>query len=508
MSATRPAAIEPFVGGWVRIEGDDGTTSFSATGWLRANAPGSALPFAVHDAMGGIFQLDPSTVVDVVPAPPPPGIPAARAPSPEQRSVSQMLEATAHLAALIQSQEESADRQRRLMHETAAAQHATAEAQRLALLEQTNAANAAGELRARRAEEHLTTAETAAAAQRQALLEQTNAANAAAELPRAWRSEEPFAAAETAAAAREERLAAHEAAEARDQRAADDRRRDAEAAEARERRSAEAQRALLDTMAAIATEVRSLSTRVERLSTHRASASPVPINPGGSPVPSPEHRPGPELPPPPQFASTGFAGSTATIEASVLALIARDEEAARHKLPIWSSHDISPKLGADIFSAAQRTSLTKIPELCILRAESDFDELKLTIRGLADVVIELETLGSPALIETHFRTLLRRGTGREEAALSPERFVALQSSLTLLSTSSRPRALSDLALFALRLAPAYAKATARLERILVASISVRPRSVTGSALDGSTTPHRHDTQRGRAAVDVAHPLLF
>ncbi len=454
MSATRGANLNAHVGFWVRVEVDDGTTTFAAVGWLR-QAGGE---WTVTDLVGGVFGLAGHNIVDVVRLDPPaprPGFPAARAPSPEDRAISpeQLLAATA-------------------------AQHAASEAQRLALLEATT-----------RVQTRLETADANAAAQRQAILEQSSAAEAAA------------AARERRAG--EERLAAHQAAEARDRRAAEVQTRATEERlqlrmiveqhsqqqlqliQEQHLQLQQQQRHEADRQASVFNEIvdqlRALSNRVDRLSPS-GSASPLP-------------RRDPDLNAPPPFPSMGNnTTSVPASEASVLALIARDEEAARHKLPIWSSHDISAKAGADIFSPAQRSALSRVPELCILRAEGDFDELKLTIRALADAVIELETLGSPAVIETHFRTLLRRGTGREEAALSPERFVALQSSLTLLTTSSRPRALIDLALFALRLAPAYAKATARLERILVASISVRPGSVkqvqrwTARQLPTGTTP--------------------
>ena len=75
---------------------------------------------------------------------------ASPVPSLEQRSASpeQVLEATTQLATLLQQQEEVANRQRRHLHDSAAAQHASAEAQRLVVLEQVTAANAAAEVRA------------------------------------------------------------------------------------------------------------------------------------------------------------------------------------------------------------------------------------------------------------------------------------------------------------------------------------------------------------------------
>jgi hypothetical protein len=127
----------------------------------------------------------------------------------------------------------------------------------------------------------------------------------------------------------------------------------------------------------------------------------------------------------------------------------------------------------EIFSVAQVDQLRRLPELSLLRAEPDFDDLRLAVRALADQAALLEPMSVEA-IERHLVTLLRRG--REEAAISPERFVSLRGSIDLLATASRPRALFDIALFAVRLLPAYSKQSARLDRLLVASIAVRPGS--------------------------------
>ncbi len=413
MSAARSADLRPFVGAWVSVECDDGSAAFSATGWLRATAPGSALPFAVHDAMGGIFALDPSTVVTVgitatappAGARPPPA--AARAPSPESRAISpeQILAATA-------------------------AQHAASEAQRLALLEATNAANAAARDR-----------EASAESQREQLRVATlSAASAAAERDTNARTRE--------AAAEAQRMQLHAQGEALHNAMNEIRQQFA----SQQQQHQQQQQLVLSAL--------------ERLSQQRPSGtSPVPGG-DGSPLP---RREGPMAPPP------SFTPSPTPSDASVAAILARDEERVLASGPLWCSHTIPTRAGLDIFTSAQRNVLLSLPCLSLLRAEADFDETRLTIRHLADAAIALQPHRSIEAIESHLLALMRRG-GRDEAAVTPERFLSLRSAMNLLNSTARCQALFDLAIFALRVQPAYAKNGARLDRIVIASLSVQPGS--------------------------------
>ncbi len=216
----------------------------------------------------------------------------------------------------------------------------------------------------------------------------------------------------------------------------------------------------------IVDQLRALSNRVDRLS------------PSGSVSPLP--RRDVDLAAPPPFVSsmghhtTSVPESTATTP-DVVAFLARDESLRREKAPLWSSHEITALPGMDIFTAPQRQVLLTLPALHLLRAEPEFDDLKLAIRHLADATITLQGLRTIGELERHLLTLMRRG-GREDAAVTPERWLSLRSAMKLLNTEGRGQALFELAIFALRVHPAFAKNGTRLDRLVVAALAVQPGS--------------------------------
>jgi hypothetical protein len=195
--------------------------------------------------------------------------------------------------------------------------------------------------------------------------------------------------------------------------------------------------------------------------------------------PSPDR---PPVPPSPHRLDHSRAAPFPSLSASVTspevaALLARDEERLLATAEIWSSHQIPSRLGVDIFSPAQRARLADLPEMALRRDEAEFGETRLAVRAVADAAAVLAGLPT-AGVEQHLASLLRRGSGREEAALSPSSFLAVQANIALLDSPMRPRALFDLSLLAVRLSPAYRTpaAAARLDRLIVASLTVHPGS--------------------------------
>jgi hypothetical protein len=163
----------------------------------------------------------------------------------------------------------------------------------------------------------------------------------------------------------------------------------------------------------------------------------------------------------------------------VAALLARDESRAREKAPLWSSHELSSMKGVEIFSEAQRVILNDLPEVFLLRAEPDFDELRLLLRSLTDTVRNIGELQSTRAVEDFFVALLRRGRDSSAAAFSLDRlrFLEQQKVALLYLPSLRPQALFELGLFALSLMPAHAKHTSRLDRLYVAAVAIQPGSI-------------------------------
>ncbi len=406
-----------------RIEFNTGAGIAAVVGMFRAgDRAGDA--WTVTDDGGAVHPVEVATITSAIPIGP-------RAASPELALIAEQMDQQALLAARERTAAASTLGE---LARSASAREAAAEEQRRAVFDRL------------REQEETATAERA----RLAALQESTAAAAAAERNTHF------------AQSSQERQLIMTRMEQLQRQAEQQQRATARQLQEQQQQAAQTQR----TLAGLAETLTRLSERLDSVHRSPSPTNPIPAVPTGlSPMPSHER-----LPPPPPFASVGSAASTSAREE-------REEEMARAKMPIWSTHDLSARPRMEIYSHAQRGVLGRLPEMCLLRAEPDFDDLKIAIQVLADCALEIEVLTSAAAVEQHLRTLLRRGSGREEAAVTPERYVALQSSIALLSIpATRPRALFDVAAFALRLLPAFAKSSAKIDRLLVASLTVRPGS--------------------------------
>ncbi len=428
-----------------------------------------------------------------------------RAVSPEMAMLAEQLDQQALLAARERSQAASAIAE---IARVGSAQSAAAEEQRRAVFELVNE-------------------------QGTRFHHQANAANEAAAVERQTQF----------AAAQQERLQLMNAATA----AAEERRRDAMAAEARERRAADAHHVLLGTVAGLATELRALSSRVERLSTQRTSPSPDPAGPpfphGSSPVP-------PLQPPPPiQHVSAGTtplisAGSTlqqisllpalprqASVvrledvthpDVAVAALLRHErKEAAKEG---WSSHWQDLPKNRQVFGQAHLAVLSVLPEIYFPSTEADLDLLRDAVVRIATAAIALTALPPTTdAIEKHMVSIIRSGPGRELQALQPATYDLLTTLtavwLEATSPTPRARALFKLAVWACRFSLFFAgdKQRARLERIELAALCTRPSGSSqvsrwaSKAPQGGAALAEHELPLAvpcRYPVRVAGPALF